>query len=348
MSVRSTNSPGSGLVNRNTTQEKPATTAAPEKNTVANKPAGSGLPDRLQSSFERGGEINRSWNKSFSTDRAMNTPKLSTTGFGGVLSKLLGKLPKLEKSGSFEKSVAAAKTEGSFGDPNGIVSGNYRASFLEAGVNGSGSVSFEKGALKAHGELHAQATLIDVAADFKAKLGPLSAEGQGHAWVGAKANASGDLTIDPVNGKYALEVGGDAFVGAKAGVEGKVSLGEYGGVGGKAEAWAGVGVSANASVKLENGRFKARFELGAALGIGFKLGFNVDINFKKIGDAIKNVISKTIEVVKDIGKKVGSFFKGAAENVGNAVKDVGNKIADGVKEVGKAVGSAVKKFFSGW
>jgi len=346
MSVRSTNSTGSGLVNRSTTQDKPAT-AAPEKNTVAEKPS-SGLPDRLQSSFERGGEINRNWNKSYSTDRAMNTPKLPSKGFGGALAGLLGKLPKYEKSGSFEKSASYAKTEGSFGDPNGIASGNYRASFLEAGVNGSGSVAFENGALKAHGELHAQATLIDAAANFRAKLGPVSAEGQGHAWVGAKANASGDLTIDPVNGKYGLEVGGDAFVGAKAGVEGKVSLGEYGGVGGKAEAWAGVGVSANASVKLENGRFKAKFELGAALGIGFKLGFNVDINFKKIGDAIKNVISKPIEFVKNIGSKVGSFFKGAADKVTTAVKDVGHKIADGVKAVGNAVGSAVKKIFSGW
>lgn len=345
MSVRSTNSSGSGLVNRSTTQDKPAT-ATPEKNTVAEK--SSGLPDRLQSSFERSGEVNRNWNKSYSTDREMNTPKLGTKGFGGALAGLLGKLPKYEKSGSFEKSVAHSKVQGSFGDPNGIASGNYRASFLEAGVNGSGSVAFENGALKAHGEVHAQATLIDAAADFRAKLGPVSAEGQGSVWVGAKANASGDLTIDPVNGKYVLEAGGDAFLGAKASVEGKVSLGEYGGIGGKAEAWAGIGVSAKGSLKLENGRFKASFELGAALGLGFKLGFSVDINFKKIGDAVKNIIKKPFEMVKDIGAKVGNFFKGAADNVTNAVKDVGNKIADGVKEVGQAVGNAVKKIFSGW
>jgi hypothetical protein len=343
MSVRSTNSSGSGLINRPTTQEKPATPAPAQQNTVAQQKS-SGLPDRLQSSFERSGEVNRTWNKSYSTDRAMNTPKLGTKGVQGALAGLLGKLPKYEKSGSFEKSVAHTKVEGSFGNPNGIASGNYRATFLEAGVNGSGNVTFANGALNAHGELHAQATLLDAAADFRAKLGPVSVDAKGQAWVGAKANASGDLTIDPVNGKYGLEVGGDAFVGAKASVEGKVSLGEYGGIGGKAEAWAGVGVSAHASVKLEGGRFKARFELGAALGLGFKLGFNVDINFKKIGDAIKNVVKKPIEFVKNIGSKVGEVFKGAAD----AVKDVGNKIADGVKAVGNAVGSAVKKIFSGW
>lgn len=346
MSVRSTKSSGPGVHNRPATQEKPA---APEKNTVAQKPAsGSKLPDRLQSSFERSGEYNRNWNKSYSSDRPMNSPKLPTTGFGGALAGLLGKLPRVGIDGSFSKGVAGVVKEGSFGNPNGVASGGYRASLLEASVNGRGSVAFEKGALKAEGELHAQATLVDAAAHFRAKLGPVSAEGQGHAWVGAKANASGNLTIDPVNGKYGLEVGGDAFVGARAGVSGSVSLGEYGGVNGRAEAWAGVGVSANASLKLENGRFKARFEIGAALGLGFKLGFGVDINFKKIGEAIKNIVTKPLEAVKNVGKKVTEFVSNAASKVGDAVKDVGNKIADGVKAVGSAVGNAVKKIFSGW
>ena len=344
MSVRSTNSSGPGLVNRPTVQDKPA--AAPEKNTVAQPK--SGLPDHLQSSFERSGEINRNWNKTFSSDRPMNTPKLPTTGFGGALAGLLGKLPKIGKEGSFSKDVAGVKKEGTFGDPNGAVSGSYRATALEAGVNGSGSVSFEGGAVKAHGELHAQATLVDAAANFRAKLGPVSAEGEAHAYVGAKANASGDLTIDPVHDKYALEGGVDAFAGARAGVSGSVSLGDYGGAHGSAEAWAGVGVTAKGSISLENGRFKARFELGAALGLGFKLGFGVDINFKKIGDAVKNIFKKPVELVKNIGKSVGNFFKGAASSVGSAVKSAGTAIANGVKSVGKAVGGAIKKIFSGW
>lgn len=344
MSVRSTNSSTPGLVNRPTVQDKPAPapaqTAAPQQKT--------GLPDHLQSSFERSGEINRDWNKSYSFDKPMNTPKLPTTGFGGALAGLLGKLPKVEKDGSFSKGVSVAKTEGSFGDPSGHVSGNYRASVLEASVNGSGSVSFEGGVAKAHGELHAQATLVDAAANVHAQLGPVSADAEGHAYVGAKANAQGDLTIDPIHGKYMLEGGVDAFAGARAGVSGDVKLGDYGGVHAGAEAWAGVGATAKASVGLEDGHFKAKFELGAALGIGFKLSFGVDINFKKIGDAIKSVVTKPLELVKNIGSKVGDFFKGAASNVGNAVKDAGHAIADGVKAVGSAVGSAVKKIFSGW
>lgn len=344
MSISSTRNNGSGLVNRPAVQEKPAQPAA--KNTVAQQK--SGLPDQMSSSFERSGEINRNWNKSYGTERPMYTPKLPTTGLGGKFAGLLGKLPKVSKEGSFEKGVSVAKTEGTFGSPGGIVSGSYRASVLEASVNGSGSVSFEGGAVKAHGELHAQATLVDAAANFRAKLGPVNAEGEAHAYVGAKANASGDLTIDPVNGKYALDVGADAFVGARAGVSGSANIGDYAGVHGTAEAWAGVGATAKAHVGLENGKFSARFELGAALGLGFKLGFGFEINFKKIGEGIKNIIKKPVEIVKNIGKSVGNFFKGAASNVGDAVKNAGHAIAEGVKSVGKAVGNAVKSIFKHW
>jgi hypothetical protein len=345
MSVRSTKNSGSGLVNRPTVQDKPAPAPA-AKNAPAQQK--SGLPDQLKSSFERSGEINRNWNKSFGAERPMYTPKFPTTGFGGKFAGLLGKLPKIGKEGSFSKGVSAAKTEGTFGNPNGIVSGNYRASVLEASVNGSGSVSLEGGAVKAHGELHAQATLVDAAANFRAKLGPVNAEGQAHAYAGAKANLSGDLTIDPIHGKYALDAGGDAFVGARAGVSGSANIGDYAGVRGSAEAWAGVGVSAKAHVGLENGKFSARFEIGAALGLGFKLGFGFEVNFKKIGEGIKNILKKPLDIAKNVGKKVGDFFKGAASSVGDAVKNAGHAIADGVKSVGKAVGNAVKNIFKGW
>jgi hypothetical protein len=348
MSVRSTNNAGSGLVNRSPTQDKPTNTVAPEKNTVATpEKLPFGLPDRLQSSFERSGDNTRTFGKTWEVDRPMHTPKLGTSGTGGLISSLLGKLPsKTLASGSFEKGVAAYKKEGTYGNEN--IGGNYKLSLLEASVNGSGNVTFGDGKLNAHGELHAQATLLDAAADFKAKLGPVYAEGQAHAWVGAKANLHGDLTIDPSKGIYGIEAGGDAFVGVRAGASGNVSFGEYGGVGGSAEFRAGLGVTANASVKLEGGRFKARFELGAALGIGFKFGFNVDINFKKIFDGVKNILNKPVEIAKNVVKGVGDFFKDTGSKIAEGVKDVGNKIADGVKNVGKAIGDGVKKFFSGW
>ncbi|MBN1206135.1 MAG: hypothetical protein JXB05_14555 [Myxococcaceae bacterium] len=348
MSVRSTNNSGSGLINRSLTQDKPATTAAPEKNPAATpEKLPFGLPDRLQNSFERSGNSTRTFGKTWDVDRPMHTPKLGTSGLGGMISGLLGKLPRYELAkGSFEKGVSVFNKQGTYGNEN--IGGNYKLSLLEASASGSGSVTFADGKLNAHGELHGQATLLDAAADFKAKLGPAYAEGQAHAWVGAKANLAGDLTIDPSKGIYGIEAGGDAFIGARAGASGKVSFGDYGGVGGSAEAWAGLGVSAKASAKLENGRFKARFELGAALGIGFKLGFNVDINFKKIGEGIKNILNKPVQIAKDVVKGVGDFFKNTGSKIAEGVKNVGNAIADGVKSVGKAIGDGVKKIFSGW
>jgi hypothetical protein len=131
--------------------------------------------------------------------------------------------------------------------------------------------------------------------------------------VGAKAKASGELTIDPAKGIYAAKVGGEAFAGAKIGVEANVKLGQFGGVGAKAEAWAGVGVAFNAELGIKNGRFKAKVDIGAALGVGFKIGFNVDIDIRGIKNAIKGAAKKVIqaplEAVKSVGKAISNGLK---------------------------------------
>ncbi len=310
MSVRSTNTPGPAI--RPTVQDKPAAQTA-EKPNVLEKAVDklfSKVPDRLQSSFERSGESKKTWSASGGTERDMYTPKVGEKGAGGILRTVLGQLPPLTKEGSFEKSVAVAKAEGSFGSPNGPVSGHGRVAVLEADVSGSGSVGFENGAVTARGQVKAEATLAEAEGSVRADLGPLHAEAQGKAYVGVQAKANGELTIDPLNGVYKAQIGGDAFAGAKAGGRAGVSLGEFGGAGVTGEAWAGIGVSGKAEASLENGRFKARFELGAALGVGFKIGFDVDINFGKIADTVKDIVSKPVEGLKNIGKSVGNFFKG--------------------------------------
>jgi hypothetical protein len=310
MSVRSTNNRGGPHIHKAPEPEKPK---APAQANTVQKSTNKATPEqssRVQSHFEAGNEINHQYNHSFGTEMAMNSPSLPTGGIGGGLASMLGALPKVGISGQFEESAAVAKAEGSFGDPNGIASGWGRVSVLEAAVSGSGSVTFEDGRLHAVGDLAAKATLLDAEGEVRADLGILQAQAQGKAWVGAKAGLHGELTIDPAAGKYAARVGGDAFLGARAGVTGSVSLGELGGVGGRAEAWAGVGVSLRAEASLEGGRFKARFDIGAALGIGFKLGFDVDINFGKIGEAVKNIVSAPVEAIKSVVKAVGNFFKG--------------------------------------
>ena len=122
-------------------------------------------------------------------------------------------------------------------------------------------------------------------------------------FAGARAKADGSLTIDPKRGIYAAEVGGEAFAGVKAGVSGEVNLGKYGGVGGRAEAWAGVGAQFRAKVGYKDGKFQARVDIGAALGIGFKLGFNINIDVKGLVDKAKDPIAKPIEAIKNVGQQ---------------------------------------------
>lgn len=261
---------------------------------------------RLQSHFEREKSTTQNWNTSYSTESQHE----GTGRVTGAMAGLLGQIPKVGIDGQFTKGAAVKKFEGGFGDANSVAQGYGKMSVLEAELKGSGEVGIEGGKLFARGDLDAKATLIDAEGTLRAGVGPIQAELQGKAWVGAKAGLHGEVTVDPINGKYAARVGGDAFIGARAGVTGNVKLGDYGGVTGRAEAWAGVGVSARAEASWDNGRFKARVDFGAALGIGFKLGFDVDINFGKIADAVKSVIEKPVEVVKNVVKSVGNFFKG--------------------------------------
>jgi hypothetical protein len=60
-------------------------------------------------------------------------------------------------------------------------------------------------------------------------------------------------------------------------------------VGGEATAYAGVGFTASASVDVGLDEVKAKVDVGAALGIGGKLEFNVDIEPKKVVDGITHL-----------------------------------------------------------
>ncbi|QSQ21446.1 hypothetical protein JY651_40710 [Pyxidicoccus parkwayensis] len=295
-----------------TTAFKHTETAKPQKNQVATQPdkKNSHIDEkgRYKNSFETGSQINKNYSKSYSHGDTSDlfTPNANQSKAG----KLASKLPGMTLAeGSFEKSVVGYGKSGSFGSPGGIAQGQGSFTVGELSASGSGKVSFEGGALKAVGDLKATATLLHAQGSARIGKGDYNLEASGEAYVGAQAKAHGELTIDPAKGIYAAKVGGEAFAGARAGVEAQANLGKFGSVGGRAEAWAGVGASFNAELGFKNGRLKARFDIGAALGVGFKLGFNVDIDLKGIKDTVKKVIEKPVEVIKDIGKSVGNALK---------------------------------------
>ncbi len=308
-----------GLKNQwmNTSWNKDTKPAAP-------KPAPAKKDGWYQNSYAAQGDKTAKWSGGWGTGGSTSDLFRPTPGKPNFLTNLLGKLPAWEMKGEFQAGTAQVVHEGSFKGLGGMAQGQGRISFLEATVHGSGSVGFKDGALTAKGQVGASATLVDMEGKIRLGNGEYGLDASGSAFVGVKANAHGELVIDPKNGIYAARVGGEAFAGARAGAEANVNLGKFGSVGGRAEAWAGVGVAFHAEAGFKNGRFKARFDIGAALGIGFKLGFNVDINVKGIVDAVKAPFKAIGSAVSGAVKSVTNAVSGAVKSVGNAVKSVGN------------------------
>ncbi len=267
---------------------------------------------RYENSFEAGKNYTKTWSGSKTvgggTEGLWKGKEISPK-----LASLLSKLPTWSKEGSFSKSATGWQRGGSFNGLGGLAQGQGSIAFGQAYVNGQGSVSFANGALNAKGSVSAGATLLDAQGSVHFGKGDYTLDASGYAYVGAKANAQGELTIDPARGISAAKIGGEAFLGAKAGIEGEAKLGKFGSVGGRAEAWAGIGASFNAEAGFKDGKFKARVDFGAALGIGFKLGFNVSIDVKGIKDAVvntaKKIVEAPVEAVKNVAKKVGGFLK---------------------------------------
>lgn len=275
---------------------------------------------RWKSDFDYSKEVNKTWSKQGGANiDSLFTPSTNTPAWSQQLGKLLAKLPEWSKSGSFSKDVALWQKNGSFNALGGLAQGEGHVSVGELYANGNGSISFKNGALNAQGDLHAGATLLDAEGHVHIGKGDYYLDAKGQAYVGAKADAHGELTIDPAHGVFAAKGGVDAFAGARAGVEGTANLGKFGSVGGSATAQAGIGVTAKGGIGYKDGKLQVGFELGAALGIGFKVGFHADINVKGIVDTVKNAISKPVEAVKDVVKNVISKPVEAVKSVGKSI-----------------------------
>jgi hypothetical protein len=215
-----------------------------------------------------------------------------------------------------EAAVISKKVDEAVVDKKGYDVG-YRV--LSAYAEGSGNIKIGK-ATNIEGKVEAGAVLGQVTVQGKKSLGAVDLTGSAQATVGALANAEGKIQVDLFSKKPTVKVkaGVDAFAGAKVSAEGRIGN-DYAGVGVKGEAMAGIGVKAKVDAGLEGGRFKAKVELGACLGIGGSISFNVDVNYQKIGE-------KAVEVGKSAVKAVGN----AASAVGNAV---GGAVSSGWKTV---------------
>lgn len=208
---------------------------------------------------------------------------------------------KFEKD--FDTVVKTKRVDSATVDKQGYDVG-YRA--LSAYADGKGNITIGK-ATNIEGKIEAGAVLGQVTVEGKKKLGNtgLEATGKAEGTVGVTGSASGSVRVDIFSKKPTVKVkaGVEAFAGAKVSVEGRVGN-DYAGVGGKAEGWAGVGVKAKADVGIEGGKFKAKVELGAALGIGGSLSFSVDVNYQKAIDKVVGTGKAAVDTIKNAGSAV--------------------------------------------
>jgi hypothetical protein len=223
---------------------------------------------------------------------------------------------KFEKD--FDTVVKTRRVDSATVDKQGYDVG-YRA--LSAYADGKGNITIGK-ATNIEGKIEAGAVLGQVTVEGKTKLGNtgLEATGRAEGTVGVTGSASGNVRVDIFSKKPTVKVkaGVEAFAGAKVSVEGRVGN-DYAGVGGKAEGWAGVGAKANADVGIEGGKFKARVELGAALGIGGSLSFSVDVNYQKAIDKVAGTGKAAVDTVKNAGSAVVNGASGLAKSGWKAV-----------------------------
>ncbi|HEY8983188.1 MAG TPA: hypothetical protein VIU15_26875 [Streptomyces sp.] len=146
------------------------------------------------------------------------------------------------------------------------------------GLDGSAVAGITDGNL----ELKATGSAYLAKAEAKGgvEYGILGAQASGAAFVGANAEAK--FTA----GKDGLRGGAEAFAGAKAEGSASASVGGVG-AGATGEAWAGAGAAVGVDVgKGEDGKYHIGGELGAGLGIGAKVGFQVTVDPAEVLDTV--------------------------------------------------------------
>jgi hypothetical protein len=175
--------------------------------------------------------------------------------------------------GSIEGGVYVFNAEGEFENYYGDVKVNGDGSVTVLGADGSASATIDKEGVKVNAD--GTITILGAEGTITGSLGPAELGAHGEVLVGA--NAEGDLSIT----REGVHAGGELFAGGK--IEVSVN-GDVGGVGGegRAEGWAGIGISGNADVSFKDGKLTLGGDGGAAFGFGGKLGGEVTVDVPEI------------------------------------------------------------------
>ncbi|MFT4199274.1 hypothetical protein [Gordonia sp. (in: high G+C Gram-positive bacteria)] len=197
--------------------------------------------------------------------------------------------------GELSAEASAVKISGKQKTTIGPVKSESSAELEAFQVGVKGKLGAEDGNLK--GSLEAEANVVKTKVTNSLDVGPANIKQEVEAKVGANSSAKGSI------GKDGADLELEAFAGAE--VTGKLHA-DVGGVGADAGGAlrAGIGANAKATIgKTDDGKFQIGAKLGATLGIGAEVNFNVTIDPKKVTDTAKSAAEGA--------KKVGS----AAVNV---------------------------------
>lgn len=148
----------------------------------------------------------------------------------------------------------------------------------EATANATGAVRVGAGTARVDGKAGAELNLVRADATLTTRVGGRELQLKAEGRIGAQANANGSIVFDPRRGEVRVGAGGDVFAGARAGVSGSYEILPGIRVGGEAEGRAGIGAGASLDAGLRRGTFRFKGSLSATLGLGGKLGGNVEIN----------------------------------------------------------------------
>ncbi|MBC7815088.1 MAG: hypothetical protein H7175_28280, partial [Burkholderiales bacterium] len=117
----------------------------------------------------------------------------------------------------------------------------------------------------------------------------------------AKAKTSGSLVLNAGPDGIAFDGKFEAIAGAGVKVKGKTTVNFAGthSLGASAGALVGVGFSVAGGFSIEGGKLSLSVELAAALGLGFTASINIEIEYKKILEAIGRQVEAKYASIRD-------------------------------------------------
>ncbi|MGA8257513.1 MAG: putative T7SS-secreted protein [Nocardioides sp.] len=183
--------------------------------------------------------------------------------------------------GEIEGGIYVFNAEGEFENYYGDVKVNGDGSVTVLGADGSATATIDKDGVKIG--VDGTITVVGAEGSIHGSLGLAELGLEGEVLVGA--TGEGEISI----GKQGVHANGELFAGGK--IEGAIN-GDIGGVGGegRAEGWAGFGISGNADLGYKDGKLTVGGDGGVAVFLGGKLGGEVTLDFPEIYETGEDIV----------------------------------------------------------